>query len=217
LLLAGDCEVGEFEQRIVLSAAEEDVLDVSTRLKLHQGTTVNSVEDRYDFMPERHSTVNAEQGPLDFVWSQNIKSEPDDLIPTYAFKSATVMLQQDAIFVALMPELSSRRVEPLALDLNVTSEKRPWISFGQIPSQPHDTAIFAGRRIGIRRCSQILCNIPIRFWPRSSPRDWAIAAWCGASGLDSDMNLCSTLLVCSRTLSGMNCARSLPGAMRHGT
>jgi hypothetical protein len=53
LLLAGDCEVGEFEQRIVLSAAEEDVLDVSTRLELHHGITVNSVEDRYDFMPAR--------------------------------------------------------------------------------------------------------------------------------------------------------------------
>jgi hypothetical protein len=142
LLLAGDCEVGEFEQRIVLSAAEEDVLDVSTRLKLREGTTVNSVEDRYNFMPERHSPVNAEQGPLDFVWSQNIKSEPDDLIPTYAFKSPTVMLQQDAIFVALMPELSSRRVEPLALDLDVTSERRPWISFGQIPSQPHGHSYF---------------------------------------------------------------------------
>jgi hypothetical protein len=142
LLLAGDCEVGEFEQRIVLSAAEEDVLDVSTRLNLRHGTTVNSVEDRYDFMPERHSMVNAEQGPLDFVWSQNIKSERDDLIPTYAFKSPAVTLQQNAIFVALMPELSSRRVEPLALDLDVTSEKRPWISFGQIPSQPHGHSYF---------------------------------------------------------------------------
>jgi hypothetical protein len=142
LLLAGDCEVGEFEQRIVLSAAEEDVLDISTRLTLHHGTTVTSVEDRYDFMPERHSVVNAEQGPLDFAWSQNIKSEPDDLIPTYTFKSPAVMLQQGAIFVALMPDLSSRLVEPLALDLDVTSEKRPWISFGQIPAQPHGHSYF---------------------------------------------------------------------------
>jgi hypothetical protein len=141
LLLTGDCEVGKFEQRIVLPV-EEDVLNVSTRLKLQHGVTINSVEDRYDFMPERHAIENAEQGPLDFVWSQNIKSEADDLIPTYGFKSPAVILQQGEVFVALMPELSPRRIEPLALDLDVTSEKRPWISVGQIPSQPHGHSYF---------------------------------------------------------------------------
>lgn len=68
LPLTSDCEVGEFEQRIVLSAAEQDVLNISTRLTLHYGISINSVEDRYNFIPERHSVVNAEKGPLDFVW-----------------------------------------------------------------------------------------------------------------------------------------------------
>jgi hypothetical protein len=100
---------GKFEQRIVLPV-EDDVLNVSTRLKLQLGVNINSVEDRYDFMPERHTIENAEQGPLDFVWSQNIKSEADDLIPTYGFKSPPVILQQGEVFVALMPELSPRRI-----------------------------------------------------------------------------------------------------------
>jgi hypothetical protein len=142
LLLAGDCHTGEYEQHIVLSAEEKDVLDVTTRLTLHHRTTVTSVEDRYDFMPERHTVVNAEQGPLDFVWSQNIKSESDDLIPTYGFKSPTVMMQQGAVFAALVPKLSLRQVVPLALDLDVTSEKRSWMSFGQIPAQPHGHSYF---------------------------------------------------------------------------
>jgi hypothetical protein len=141
LVLAGDCGAGKFEQRIVLST-EEDVLNVSTRLTLQHGIAVRSVEDRYDFAPARHSTESLESGPLDFVWSQNIKSDPDDFIPTYGFKSPAVMLQQGEIFVALMPELSSRRLVPLALDLDVTSEKRPWISVGQIPSEPHGHSYF---------------------------------------------------------------------------
>jgi hypothetical protein len=142
LLLAGDCGVGEFEQRIAFSTEEEDVLAVSTKLTLQHGVSVNSVEDRYDFVPKRRATENAEEGALDLVWSQNIKSAADDLIPIFGFKSPAVMLQQGAIFVALMPELSNRRIEPLAMDLDVTSEKQPWISFGQIPSQPHGHSYF---------------------------------------------------------------------------
>jgi len=144
LLLTGDCRIGQVEQRIVLSS-EDDVLNVSTRLALKAGAVVHSVEDRYDFVPVRRSVDNAETGPLDFVWSQNIKSEAADLIPENSFKSPVVMLQQGEIFTALMPRLSDRRVEPLALDLDVTSKERSWISYGAIPSQPHGHSYF--RRI----------------------------------------------------------------------
>lgn len=141
LLLIGDCGVGQFEQRIILSA-EEDVLNVSTRLTLNPDATVHSVEDRYSFLPPRRSTDNTQTGPLDFVWSQNIKSEADDLIPTGGFKSPAVMLQQGEVFTALIPKLSNRLIEPLAMDLDVTSEKQPWMSYGAIPSQPHGHSYF---------------------------------------------------------------------------
>lgn len=141
LLLTGDCGVGQFEQRIVFSA-EDDVLHVSTRLTLNPDAVVHSVEDRYSFLPSRRSTDNTQTGPLDFVWSQNIKSEADDLIPTGGFKSPAVMMQQGEVFTALIPKLSNRLVEPLAMDLDVTSEKLPWMSVGQIPSQPHGHSYF---------------------------------------------------------------------------
>lgn len=146
LLLSGDCEIGTFEQR-VLATQEADVLEVRTRVKLPAKVNILSAEDRYSFVPPRHSVVTPDTGPLDFVWSQNIKSEADDMIPTYGFKSPAVMLQEGAVFVALMPQLSERRVLPLALDLDVTSEKQPWISVGQIPSEPHGHSYF-------RRASQ---------------------------------------------------------------
>jgi hypothetical protein len=159
--------------------------------------------------------VNAEQGPLDFAWSQNIKSEPDDLIPTYAFKSPTVILQQGAIFVALMPELSSRRVEPL--DLDVTSEKRPWISFGQIPSQPHGHSYIRRTPDGHPKALADAVQYSYPILASQQPTRLGYRRVVRRLWAHSDMNLCSTLLVCSRTLSSMNCARSLPGAMRHGT
>jgi hypothetical protein len=81
-------------------------------------------------------------GSVDFVWSQNIKNEADDDIPIWGFKSPVVMLQQGEVFTALMPKLSDRRREPLALDLDVTSETLPWLSYGAIPSQPYGHSYF---------------------------------------------------------------------------
>ena len=85
LLLSGDCGIGTFEQRIHLSP-EPDVLNVATRLMLNKGASVKSVEDRYEFVPPKHDHIDEHTGPLDFIWSQNIKREGDDLIPTSGFK-----------------------------------------------------------------------------------------------------------------------------------
>ena len=141
LLVTGDCGVGTFEQRIS-TTAEADVLHVETRLLLNQDAAINSAEDRYAFLPQKHPLTSESQGPLDFVWSQNLKREADDLIPASGFKSPAVMLQQDSTFAAILPVVSDRHVDIRALDLDVTSERRPWIAFGAIPSQPHDHSYF---------------------------------------------------------------------------
>ena len=52
------------------------------------------------------------------------------------------MLQQGTVFTALMPQLSDRRSKPLALDLDVTSDKLPWLSYGAVASQPYGHSYF---------------------------------------------------------------------------
>lgn len=138
----GACgELGTFEQRFS-ATSEVDVLAVATRIQLNPGVVLRSAEDRYNFLPRRHTQVNELQGPLDFVWSQNLKRGVTDLIPQHAFKSPAVMLQQGPVFAALLPDPSSRHVEPLALDLDVTSDNQPWMAYGAIPSTPHDHSYF---------------------------------------------------------------------------
>jgi hypothetical protein len=141
LVFSGNCSVGAFVQHITLTA-ESDVVDVSTRLKLNEGTSVRSVEDRYDFLPPRHTSVDNHTGPLDFVWSQDIKSEADDVVPTNSFKSPALMMQQGELFAALLPCVNERHAETRALDLDVTSDDRPWMAYGAIPSQPHGHSYF---------------------------------------------------------------------------
>lgn len=140
LLLRGDCGVGKFEQRVTLTQ-QPDELAVTVKFLPANGVHITSVEDRYDFAPGRRA-ANDPKGPVDFVWSQNIKNEADDDIPNWAFKSPVVMLQQGAVFAALMPKLSGRHIQPLALDLDVTSQKLPWLAFGAIPSQPYGHSYF---------------------------------------------------------------------------
>ncbi|GGA62997.1 hypothetical protein GCM10011507_13250 [Edaphobacter acidisoli] len=140
ILLRGDCGIGKFEQRIHLTP-EPDELNVTVRFMPESGVRINSVEDRYDFAPGRRAADDPE-GPVDFVWSQNIKNEADDDIPSWSFKSPVVMLQQGPVFAALMPKLSERLSVPLALDLDVTSQKLPWLAYGAIPSQPYGHSYF---------------------------------------------------------------------------
>jgi hypothetical protein len=141
LVISGRCSVGSFVQHITLTA-ESDVVDVSTRLELNRGASVRSVEDRYDFLPPRHTSVDTHTGPLDFVWSQDIKSEVDDLVPTNSFKSPVLMMQQGNLFAGLLPHVNMHHAETRALDLDVTSKDKPWISYGAIPSQPHGHSYF---------------------------------------------------------------------------
>ena len=140
LVVGGDCDTGSFEQRISLTG-EPDVVAVQVKFLPKEAATLVSVEDRYNFAPGRRA-ADAPNGPVDFVWSQDIKNEKDDVIPNAAFKSPVVMLQQGSVFTALMPTLSDRVVAPLALDLDVTSGKLPWLSFGAMSSQPYGHSYF---------------------------------------------------------------------------
>ena len=76
-------------------------------------------------------------GPLDFVWSQRIKSFPSTFVSHYNFRSPIVMMQQDELFAGLVPALEKVTAQfleetPLGMDLDVTREAYPWMSYGMI-------------------------------------------------------------------------------------
>lgn len=140
IVLCGTCDAGSFEQRISLTD-EPDVFAVFVKFLFNPDKRIVSVEDRYSFAPGRRA-ADSPSGPIDFVWSQNIKNEADDIIPNAEFKSPAVMLQQGPVFTALLPKLNDRTRAPLALDLDVTSDKLPWLSFGAMSSQPYGHSYF---------------------------------------------------------------------------
>lgn len=106
-----------------------------------------AIEDKWDYkIPKREADTPLE-GPLDFVWSQRIKTVPMDIVSHYNFRTPIVMFQQGSIFAGLIAGLEGVGAQdldrlPLGMDLNVTENTHPWFSFGGIgikgvdPDQP---------------------------------------------------------------------------------
>ena len=140
ILVRSQCTVGDLERRITVNSST-DSFAVKVKLDLSADATIRSVEDRFTFAPGRRDAQTPVSAPVDFVWSQNLKSEADDLIPQWCFKSPAVMLQQGKVFAALMPDPGHRPL-PLAMDLDVTSEAKPWFSYGAVISAPHNHSYF---------------------------------------------------------------------------
>lgn len=96
-----------------------------------------SVEDKLYFAPETRENIDGVSGPLDFIWSQQIKREEKNYIPHWCFKSPIVMFQQGSLFAAITPDLSkenadSLKEKPLGMDLGVPEKGKAWFSCGII-------------------------------------------------------------------------------------
>ncbi|MBS1841572.1 MAG: hypothetical protein JSS69_01100 [Acidobacteria bacterium] len=141
IVIISNCATGSV-QRVLSLTTEPDAISVQVQFTPNPGTVTRSVEDRYVFVPGRRASDTQTSGPVDFVWSQNLKNESDGLIPQWGFKSPVVMLQQGAVLAALMPALATHSEPHLALDLDVTSEAKPWMSYGAVASEPYGHSYF---------------------------------------------------------------------------
>jgi hypothetical protein len=86
----------------------------------------------YSFAPggKRYSAYK----PLDFVWTPQLRPEPEHIIADHTFRSPALMLQKDGHFAALVPVLADvdgkgRAIRTVA-DLQVETADRPLFSLG---------------------------------------------------------------------------------------
>lgn len=106
-----------------------------------------AIEDKWNYMIPKRETDTPSEGPLDFVWSQRIKTFMTDIVSHYNFRTPIVMMQQKEVFAGIIAGLEDVTEDdlcrmPLGMDLNVTENEHPWISYGGIgirgvePDQP---------------------------------------------------------------------------------
>ncbi|MDO5540288.1 MAG: hypothetical protein Q4F83_09430 [Eubacteriales bacterium] len=124
-----------------------------------------SIEDKLFFAPETRKNIDGISGPLDFIWSQQIKREESNYIPHWCFKSPVIMFQQGNVFAAIVPDLSKTdhnilRETPLGMDLGVPEESKAWFSCGIISGglDKHSEVHAEGHSYYPRSCDPVSCE-----------------------------------------------------------
>ena len=125
----------------------DNVINFRVTLTARKKLDLRAIEDKWNYMiPKRESDTELE-GPLDFVWSQRIKTFRTDVVSHYNFRTPAVMMQQNEIFAGIIAGLEGITEKdlaamPLGMDLDVTENEHPWFSYGGIgirgvdPDQP---------------------------------------------------------------------------------
>ena len=125
----------------------DNVINFRVTLTARKKLDLRAIEDKWNYMiPKRESDTEL-VGPLDFVWSQRIKTFRTDVVSHYNFRTPAVMMQQKEIFAGIIAGLEGITEKdlaamPLGMDLDVTENEHPWLSYGGIgirgvdPDQP---------------------------------------------------------------------------------
>jgi hypothetical protein len=106
--------------REVSLVAEYPAAYVVDTWRLGEAAKIEALLSSFNFAPRGKNY--AEIRPLDFVWTPNLRPQPNDIIADHVFRSPALMLQKDSLFVALIPDLSylaRHRAMPLALDFQL--------------------------------------------------------------------------------------------------
>lgn len=126
--------------RLVSFSENKDAVEIQVTFTAKKELACRSLEDRWSFLVPRKKDDGPLSGPLDFVWSQRIKSFPTSIVSHYNFRNPIVMMQQDTLFTGLVPALENVTAQsleraPLGMDLDVTREDYPWMSFGVMAAE----------------------------------------------------------------------------------
>lgn len=125
----------------------ENVINFRVTLTAKKKLDLRAIEDKWNYMIPKRETDTELEGPLDFVWSQRIKTFRTEVVSHYNFRTPVVMMQQNEVFAGIIAGLegiseADLKALPLGMDLDVTENEHPWFSYGGIgirgvePDQP---------------------------------------------------------------------------------
>lgn len=100
--------------------------------RVHRRMKLNHLLSTYSFAPD--GAEYRAYAPLDFVFTPQLRPEPEQVIADHVFRSPALMMQKGSDFVALVPDVRSidgkGRVLRTAADMQIESASRPFMSFG---------------------------------------------------------------------------------------
>ncbi|NLO97321.1 MAG: hypothetical protein GX091_04540 [Peptococcaceae bacterium] len=139
VLLSGNDKRARFTEKITMYP-EQNYIHVTNSTLFSVVSKAESIESRYVFEP----------GKVDFSWAPYLRPMPDHIIGQHSFRSPAIILQQDTIMSAIVPDLETYPDESkknrLGLHINILG-KKPVMGFGFIPHKEEGLLYF--RRKGI--------------------------------------------------------------------
>ena len=131
LVLRGSDHTARLTETIRLSEGSP-FASVSVSMETDAEISLSGLMSTYAFAPDGKDS--REFGPVDFVFTPQLRPAPDEVIADHVFRSPAFILQKGGFAAAVVPDLRTidGKERPILSggDLNVASEGRPFISFG---------------------------------------------------------------------------------------
>ncbi|MFH0991692.1 MAG: hypothetical protein V1799_16925 [bacterium] len=118
--------------KTITLAPKERFARIAVTATIKGAARFSALQSTYSFIVDREQKSAGH--PLDFVYTPQLRPEPEQVIADHVFRSPAFMMQKDERFVGLIPDLAAinqkyRRVRTTG-DLQVTTADRPFFSFG---------------------------------------------------------------------------------------
>lgn len=122
---------GETRKSIVLQQGEH-CARVTYSYRTGGIVKLGSFWSTYSFSPNGKSYRDYK--PLDFIWTPQLRPEPEQIIADHTFRAPALMMQKDGYFAALVPNVADvdgkARSIRTAADLQVETSDQPFFSIG---------------------------------------------------------------------------------------
>ncbi len=116
--------------KVISMKKGDPFVHITLRDSIRGNSRVEYFLSTYSFLPDGKKY----SAPLDFVFTPQLRPEPDEVIADHTFRSPALMMQKGNIFAALIPDIHSidgrGRVLKSAGDMQVETGDAPFISFG---------------------------------------------------------------------------------------
>ena len=131
LQLACRTSAGEIQKTITLLKGEP-FARIRLSYRIERKTRLQSLWSTYSFAPDGKNY--SAYKPLDFVFTPQLRPEPEQIIADHVFRSPALMMQKKGYFAALVPDVDAIDVKNRKIrttgDLQVETSERPFFSYG---------------------------------------------------------------------------------------
>jgi len=122
---------GEIQKTITLLKGEP-FARIKLSYHIEKKTRLQSLWSTYSFAPD--GKKYAAYKPLDFIFTPQLRPEPDQIIADHVFRSPALMMQKKRWFAALVPDVGSIDIKDRRMrttgDLQVETSDMPFFSYG---------------------------------------------------------------------------------------